>query len=419
MPSPDTPPGTFWQRLALIVSAPVVFLLLCDVVIRVSGVETDVARNENFEIGVPVWVLGDENWVDIQRVRLEEPRGVRASDVGWLRYFEEARYIQYKLKPNIAVDASNPFNNMELRKGKTFRLTSNASGFRTREFEPKRSGVTRIVTIGDSSTFGWGVDPEYTFQHLLEERFRRRGSETPTEVLNLGISGHTSRHGLGLSEHYVRDLDPDVLILSYGANDARRVLQSADEMLDLDDRWQGTARDLLYRFQTFRLLRRLILRVYDPFDGSRARAEAEGEERDLVGAVERDVYMDNLRSLVVQARELGIRSVLLGICTPPDYLRGMDYVAETEEVPIVDAGELFLSRLDDLRAHRLYPDEVRFYETLYGVEEMAKRTEFYVTTDGCHPGRVGHNLIADALYGVLAELAELAELNDALTADVS
>ena len=125
-------------------------------------------------------------------------------------------------------------------------------------------------------------------------------------------------------------------------------------------------------------------------------------------------YKGYLKSaLVVQARELGIRSVLLGICTPPEYLRGMDYVAETEEVPLVDAGELFLSRMDDLRAHRLYPNEVRFYEELYGVEEMAKRSEFYVTTDGCHPGRVGHNLIADALHGVLAEL------NDALTEDVS
>ena len=148
MPIPARPTGTFWQRLTLVVSAPVVFLLLSDITIRVSGIETDVARNENFEIRVPVWLLGDENWVDIQRVRLEEPRGVS--------HFEEARYIQYKLKPNIEIDASNPFNRMELRKGKTFRLVSNSHGFRTREFESKPPGVTRIVTIGDSSTFGWG-----------------------------------------------------------------------------------------------------------------------------------------------------------------------------------------------------------------------------------------------------------------------
>ena len=79
MPPPARPTGTLWQRLVLVVSAPVVFLLLFDVVIRVSGIETDVARNKNFEIGVPVWALGDENWVDIQRVRLEEPRGVKVA----------------------------------------------------------------------------------------------------------------------------------------------------------------------------------------------------------------------------------------------------------------------------------------------------------------------------------------------------
>ena len=200
MPTPAGPTGTFWQRLALVVCAPIVFLLLSDMAIRVSGIETDVARNENFEIGEPVWLLGDENWVDIQRVWLEGPRGVRAEDVGWLRHFQEARHIQYKLKPNTAVYASNSFNNMELRKLKSFRLVSNGDGFRAQEFEPKQPGVTRIVTIGDSSTFGWGVEPEYTFQHLLEQRFHRGRSDTPTEVINLGISGHTSRHGLGVFE---------------------------------------------------------------------------------------------------------------------------------------------------------------------------------------------------------------------------
>lgn len=403
MPSAARPTGTLWQRLALVVSAPIVFLLLSDITIRVSGIETDVARNENFEIGVPVWLLGDENWVDIQLVRLEEPRGVRAEDVGWLRHFEEARYIQYKLKPSIDVAASNPFNRMEVRKGKTFRLASNRRGFRTREFEPKHPGVTRVVTIGDSSTFGWGVEPEYTFQHLLEDRFDRSDPDTSIEVFNLGISGHTSRHGLGLFEHYVRDLEPDVLIVSYGANDARRVLQSADDMLDLDETWRGTARDVLYRFETFRLLRRLILKVYDPFDASQSRAETEGDERDLIYSVDRDTYMDNLRGLVAAAREIEARPVLVGICIPPAYLRGMSYVAETEQVPLVDALELFRRHMDDLRSHRLYGDEVRFYEELYGVEEMAKRPEFYVTTDGCHPGRAGHNLIADALYEALTE----------------
>ena len=93
MPTPVNPTGTPAQRLALIVLAPIVFVVLCDIVIRVSGVDTSVARNRNFEIGVPTWLLGDENWVDIQRGRMDEPDGVRAEDVAWLQHFEEARYI--------------------------------------------------------------------------------------------------------------------------------------------------------------------------------------------------------------------------------------------------------------------------------------------------------------------------------------
>ena len=163
--------GAFWSRLLLAVVAPGVFLIVSDVAIRIGGFDTDVVRNEHFEIGVPVWLLADENWADIQRERLDgahgqEPRGVRAEDVEWLQSFEEARYIRYKLKPNISVDANNPFNNIELQKGITFKLSSNSDGFRTKEFELKVPGATRIVSIGDPSTFGWGVDPEYTFQEL-------------------------------------------------------------------------------------------------------------------------------------------------------------------------------------------------------------------------------------------------------------
>ena len=193
------------------------------------------------------------------------------------------------------------------------------------------------MTIGDSSTFGWGVDEEYTYQRLLEDRLHVHSGETQTEILNLGISGHTSRHGLGMFKHYVRNLEPDVLIISYGANDARFVLQSIDEVLDVDDTWRGSVRSVLYRFASFRLLRRLILGVYDPFEASRARAEATGESRALVRAVDRDTYIDNLRSLVTQARELSARSV----CAPPAYVRGMHYAAEVEGVPLVDATSCF------------------------------------------------------------------------------
>jgi len=401
MSKADRLPVRLWQNVLLAVTALFIFVLLAESVIRVSGLDTDLVRNENFEIAVPVWLLADENWVDIQRDRLERPRGVRAADVAWLQYFEDARYIQYKLKPSISVSANNPFNEIELERGATFRLESNRYGFRTKEFESKLENVRRIVTLGDSSTFGWGVDSQYTYQELLEDRLI---GSPPVEVFNLGISGHTSRHGRAVFDHYALDLDPDLLILSFGANDPRYVLQETDEMLAVDETWLGGARTVLMKFQMFRLLRRVIFSVYDPFEASRARAEREGDQRRLVQSVPEGQYTANLRYMITEGRRRGVETILLAICTPPEYVGYMRDVARVENVPLVDALEIFRARLDDLKTHRIYADEVRFYEELYGIDAMNNNWRYYVTTDGCHPGRAGHSLVADALEQAVNEV---------------
>ena len=401
MSKPARLPATLWHNVLLAVAAPIIFVLLAEIVIRVSSLDTDLARNENFEIAVPVWLLADENWVDIQRGRLEEPRGVRAADVAWLQYFEEARYIQYKLKPGISVAANNPFNEIELERGATFRLASNRQGFRTKEFESKPDDVRRIVALGDSSTFGWGVDPEYTYQELLEDRL---DGSPHVEVFNLGISGHTSRHGRAVFDHYALDLEPDLLILGFGANDGRYVLQATDEMLAVDDTRLAGARTALMQFETFRLLRRLIFSVYDPFDASRARAEREGDQRRLVQSVPEAQYIANVRYMIAEGRRRGVETILLAICTPPEYVGYMREVARVEDVQLVDSLEVFRARLEDLKAHRIYADEVRFYEALYGIDATNNKWRYYVTTDGCHPGRAGHSLVADALEQAVNEI---------------
>jgi hypothetical protein len=217
----------------LAVLSPVVFVGVAEGLVRVSGVETDLARNENFAIAVPVWLLADPGWVKVQHDRMQGPKGVQAVDVAWLRNFEEARYIQYRLKPGVDVRALNPFNDIEVQKGVTFRLTSNDLGFRGPAIRPKREGTLRVVTYGDSSTFGWGVDLEHTYQARLAERLGRRGRDA--EVLNFGMPGFTSEHGLGVQRHYTGSLDPDVAVVSFGANDGRYGLQTARDALSADE----------------------------------------------------------------------------------------------------------------------------------------------------------------------------------------
>ena len=391
--------STWWQKALLAVCSPLVALLLAEGVIRAVGVNTDLARNKNFDIAVPVWLLADANWVRNQHDRLQQPKGVKAADVAWFANFEEARYIQYKLKPRIDVQAVNPFNDIEVRKNVTFRITSNRDGFRTREFTPKKPGAFRIVTLGDSTTFGWGVDPEYTWQHLLEKRLAR--DLAGVEVFNLGLPGFTTRHGLGLLRHYALELEPDLLILGFGANDGRHVLRPAAEVLSVDDTFLGGLRWTLLGLRSVQLLRRGLFSVYDPF---RSAVPPDGKPRPSRSpSVPVDAYRWNLGAMIDSARQSGAAVVLLSLCSYNEYAGAMSEVADSERLPLVDAREIFLEDLEDIKTGAAYPREAAYQRSLYGDEALAGNPWLYVTSDGCHPNRVGTSLIADALAGAVLQ----------------
>jgi lysophospholipase L1-like esterase len=385
----------WWQKLLLAVISPLVFLLLAEGAIRLLGVNTDLARNKNFKIGVPVWLLADQNWVHNVNYRLGAAQGVDAADVAWLAHFEEARYIQYRLKPRIDIQAVNPFNDTDVRKNITFRITSNSQGFRTKEFAPKKPGTFRIVTLGDSGTFGWGVDAASTWQLLLEKRLDSAASRV--EVLNLGISGHTTRHGLNVLRHYAWDLKPDLIVISYGANDARYVRQTVDSALAPDDTFLGGIRWTLLKLKTVQLLRKWIFSLHDPLEPTVKVHSPDVDPSAGLRAVPPGRYEANLRTMIAEARQRGVTVVLLSLCVPPEYNRIMAGIAQDECVPFIDGKQFFLDRFEDVRDGRAFAKEMATVRSIYGDESLARDSWLYVTSDGCHPNPVGTNIIADAL----------------------
>src|SRR5512134_166244 len=68
----------------------------------------------------------------------------------------------------------------------------NADGFRDREFPVERGAAARIVALGDSVTFGWGVPAEDAWPKQLERLLAADGGPDP-EVLNLGVGGYNTR----------------------------------------------------------------------------------------------------------------------------------------------------------------------------------------------------------------------------------
>ena len=76
-----------------------------------------------------------------------------------------------------------------------------------------------IVAVGDSLTEGLGVEEEFAYPAVLEEKLKTLGY--PYQVINAGVSGETSSGTLSRIK-WVLTLKPDIVILVTGANDGFR-----------------------------------------------------------------------------------------------------------------------------------------------------------------------------------------------------
>lgn len=96
----------------------------------------------------------------------------------------------------------------------------NSIGLRDREYGPKASGTTRILMLGDSLTFGWGVREEDTPSKLLETSLNGGDSDRHYEVVNSGVGNYNTAMQVSYFFDKGRALEPDVVILNYFINDA-------------------------------------------------------------------------------------------------------------------------------------------------------------------------------------------------------
>lgn len=108
----------------------------------------------------------------------------------------------------------------------------NSIGIRDRELPRERGNTYRVLAIGDSYTYGWGVDIENTWMRQLEALLRDAGRDI--EILNLGKPGVGPPFYSELAEQAIPLLRPDlVLICMLQGNDIRA---AGDKSASLKDR---------------------------------------------------------------------------------------------------------------------------------------------------------------------------------------
>ena len=163
----------------------------------------------------------------------------------------------------------------------------NRLGFRGPEVA-ERTDRVRIATVGDSNTLGW-ADAEGANWPADLERLLNSGG-LPAEVVNAGVWGYSSHQGV-VRTREVLDLAPDIVLISFGSNDAHLVTRSDAEF---SDRSLGA----LKRTRLGQLWIAVTRRAGGPVEESRRRVSEED-------------YRRNLETMIDEVRRAGATPVLL------------------------------------------------------------------------------------------------------------
>jgi hypothetical protein len=103
-------------------------------------------------------------------------------------------------------------------------VETNEEGMRDRPLERVRSSQLRIIAIGDSFTFGTGVEATQTWPSQLERALLVQSPAPSIAVVNAGVPGYGLAQMRDLTEELVRKLDPHLVIVAVYAGGFDRML---------------------------------------------------------------------------------------------------------------------------------------------------------------------------------------------------
>jgi lysophospholipase L1-like esterase len=105
-------------------------------------------------------------------------------------------------------------------------VTINSLGFRGAEVaSPKPPGRFRTVVLGDSLTVGYGVSDGETYAAQLERLLHERFPARQLDVVNLGVTGYSTRQEVALLSRHLPSLQPDLVLVGFYTNDLPDALE--------------------------------------------------------------------------------------------------------------------------------------------------------------------------------------------------
>jgi lysophospholipase L1-like esterase len=241
-----------------------------------------------------------------------------------------------------------------------------------------RAEARRILMLGDSITFGWGVRAEETFSKRLQDRFAQAGMDV--EVINTGVGNYNTSMEVAYFLAEGQRFEPDVVVLNYFINDAERT-----PMYDVS-RIERASEAYAFLKSQLDIATRML--------GSGDQKDWQDYYHDLYrpGSASSG-WHEVKRSIAELARVCHERGISLMIANIPEIRRLDPYPFEAETAMLREVadqvGVPFLDLLPALRGQ--------------------DPSGLWVTRPDPHPNGVAHGFFAEAMFEPLRALLESAQ----------
>lgn len=333
--------------------------------------------------------------------------------------YEKSDYLPFVLKPNAKDRHIGVYGDFNVS------IAINSYGLRDYE-RPVLSNAKRILVMGDSMTFGFGVEMNETYSKYLERKLNSKGSKY--EVFNAGWADGYSldSYYLYLKNDGIKKFKPDVIIVEffvynditdislnrwvndsnglpikitspYYDVDGQNRLRSAKRVLPLlkNSIVQGIYESLLARSNLFVLIKSTISnmltvssanRVFDKQYNPDIQNEWEINENVLL-AIKGIADKNNAKLLVV----------VMPVNFQVNDNLWNEYSAS------IGAGKLSRTKPDDLMKKFGSSHGIKVIDVYDSFHEEYKKEPLFLRIDG-HFNPEGHKLVADDIYNYLQQL---------------
>lgn len=222
--------------------------------------------------------------------------------------FQEDEILGYSMIPN--------FEGKFIKQEFGLVVSTNSYGLRDVEYSGKKDNEFRILSLGDSFTWGaYGTELNETYSKILEKKLNEHSGNLKHQVINTGVPGYGIKEELLYLSSQGIKLVPDLVILNFAVG---------NNFLNRDEKHELTVQDgiltrvsaerlrsfLLLHLHSYRIVEKRLINLFGSFIGKHIGEKLEQDEHQT------QLFMvpqtDEMKNQVIRTEELldGVKSFL-------------------------------------------------------------------------------------------------------------